>query len=240
MKLPEIKSLTPGQEEYPRRLFALGTPPSLHYCGNPMLLNPIRTIAIVGSRHADSAALALAEKAAEFFASKGFTVVSGLARGVDERAAYGALKAGNTVSVVPFGLNSSEGRRKRKFYCENPIVSDRILLVSELSPNAPWQARFAMMRNRIIVALSDAVLVVVTGPKERFRNGRKVRSGTWDAAEKARKLGRPVFTFELSTMGNKDLIRSGIATPVPPTEKGFFTIEEGIKNKKFLQKPLFE
>lgn len=241
-----MRRVNPEDEAYPRRLLEGGTqaqPPSLYVLGEESLLNPRRALAIVGSRHADPQALKLAREAGRHFAQNGYAVVSGLARGVDLEATLGALEVGQAVAVVPYGLESPEARRALRQLGE--YLEGRLLLVSELEPKVPWQARFAMMRNRLVVGLADAVLVAQTGLKETEREGRRVKSGTWDAVEKARKMGRPVFVLDLPLEGNQALIQAGLAEPIPAGVEGFYRLEDRLHQgetdgeRKPIQPPLF-
>ncbi|MFN7162806.1 MAG: RecQ family zinc-binding domain-containing protein, partial [Fimbriimonadales bacterium] len=74
-------------------------------------------------------------------------------------------------------------------------LEDRLLLLSELHPNAAWSGSFAMMRNRLVAALGDFLIVVESGPELSQRNGKTVRSGTFECAKVARKMGRPVYVL---------------------------------------------
>lgn len=224
------RRVEPHEPDYPSRLKALGDPPPLYTLGPEKLLNPKQALAVVGSRQATEEALKLAREAGRYFAGEGYVVVSGLARGVDLEATLGALEKGWAVAAVPYGLASHEARRVLRRVGE--YVDESLLLVSELDPKASWQARFAMMRNRLVVGLADALLVVQTGLKVSERQGRKVKSGTWDAAEKAQKMGRPVFVLNLPLEGNQALIREGWAIPLLPGKDGFFALEEALHKKE--------
>ncbi|WP_038046372.1 DNA-processing protein DprA [Thermus caliditerrae] len=232
-----LQRVNPEEEAYPRRLRELGPkgrPPPLYILGQESLLNPKQALAVIGSRNADPQALQLAWEAGYYFADNGYAVVSGLARGVDLEATLGALEVGQAVAVVPYGLESLEARRALKRF--GPYLEGKLVLVSELEPQVPWQARFAMMRNRLVVSLADAVLVAQTGLKETERDGRKVKSGTWDAVEKARQLGRPVFVLDLPLEGNQALILAGLAEPLPPGREGFYRLEDRLFSGKEREK----
>ena len=86
-----------------------------------------------------------------------------------------------------------------------------MLLVSQFKPNEPWGAHNAMVRNKLVCALSKAVIVISSGP-EKDQKGRM--SGTFDAGKTALKLGIPLFVLSpnlLSTKpeGNAQLIKMG-------------------------------
>ncbi|MCS6918842.1 MAG: DNA-protecting protein DprA, partial [Fimbriimonadales bacterium] len=69
----------------------------------------------------------------------------------------------------------------------------------------------AMMRNRLVAALGDFLIVVESGPELSQRNGKTVRSGTYECAKIARKIGRPVYALDLPAEGNQQLLSQGIA-----------------------------
>ncbi|WP_073558872.1 DNA-processing protein DprA [Archangium sp. Cb G35] len=224
----------PGRDPaYPKRFkraLAKRTPITLYLAGREELLNARRTIAIIGSRDANPEALDTARRAAAFFARQGYVLVSGNARGIDQTAEESAIEAGGeVVSVLPQGLLDKATLslvRKRN----RALLEGQVALLSELHPKSRWQGRFAMMRNRLIVALADFVLVAQTGLKESRSNGKLTQSGTWAGAEDARSLGRRVFVFDLPTDGNLALARA-FAEPVPltPNDDMFSAIEDALK-----------
>ncbi len=228
-----IKVIPGAAPEYPVRLkqaLRQATPLVLYVAGEPSLLSGKRSIAIVGSRSATPEALELARRAGRYFAKEGYVVVTGMARGVDLEALQGAREAaGKAIGVLPFGISAKESLKLLREYQED-IFSGRLALLSELHPRAPWKAKYAMMRNRIVVALSDALLVAQTGLKETVEQGRKRMSGTWDAVEQARRLGRPIFVFDLPIEGNQALIAQGIAQPLPAPsdDQAFMQLEDAL------------
>ena len=119
-------------------------------------------VALVGSRAASAAALATATRLAMDLAAKGVTVVSGLARGVDSAAHRGALQSGRTIAVLGSGLD-------RVYPREHAPLADSIarngLVISEYPPDVPPLAFHFPMRNRLISALSRAVVVVEASEK---------------------------------------------------------------------------
>lgn len=236
MGLP-LKKVSPGGPGYPSRLETgfQGTRaklPALYLLGREDLANSPRTLAIIGSRHASQEALSLAYEAGKYFAGASYTVITGVARGVDWEATMGALERGYAIGVVPFGLESPDATRLLRKLVQ--YLPERLLLLSELEPPQPWRAHHAMMRNRLVVGLADAVLIVQTGPKTQEINGRLQRSGTWDAADKARKMGRPVFVLDLPLEGNRALAHELKAVPIPP-ERGGFKILEAMLSSAFTE-----
>jgi predicted Rossmann fold nucleotide-binding protein DprA/Smf involved in DNA uptake len=245
--LEELESqgmrILPGRDPaYPsrfKRVLGKRTPIALYFSGREELLNTRRTIAIIGSRDASPEALDGARRAAAFFARQGYVLVSGNARGIDQTAEDSALEAGGgVVSVLPQGLLDKATLsllRKRN----RSLLDGQLALLSELHPKARWQGRFAMMRNRLIVALADFVLVAQTGLKEKHSEGKVTQSGTWAGAEEAHALGRRVFVFDLPTEGNLALARA-LAEPVPFTfnDDMFLALEEALKRLPMARRAL--
>jgi predicted Rossmann fold nucleotide-binding protein DprA/Smf involved in DNA uptake len=225
----------PGRAStYPKRFKqALGkrTPIALYLAGCDELLNARRTLAIIGSRDANPEAINATRRAAAFFARQGYVLVSGNARGIDQAAEEAALEAGGrVVSVLPQGLLDKATVslvRKRN----RALLDGQVALLSELHPKARWQGRFAMMRNRLIVALADFVLVAQTGLKESKSEGKVTQSGTWAGAEDAHSIGRRVFVFDLPTEGNLALARA-FAEPLPLTlnDDMFIALEDSLQH----------
>ena len=140
-------------------------------------------VAIVGTRAATPPGLADAGEIAAFCARAGITVVSGLAIGIDAAAHEGALAAGGlTIGVVATGLDIVYPRRHEKLYAR---VREHGLIIGENqagTPPLPW--RFPI-RNRIIAALVDAVVVV-----EAMRTG-----GALSTARYACDYGRDLYAL---------------------------------------------
>lgn len=120
-------------------------------------------VALVGSRAGTPYALAVAERLASDLVPHGLAIVSGLARGVDAAAHRGALAArGVTIAVLGCGAD-------RVYPREHAALADEIVttgaVVSEFAPGTPPTPEFFPRRNRIISALSRAVVVVEAGEK---------------------------------------------------------------------------
>lgn len=186
---------------YPERLLHLHQPPPvLHLAGPGELDRP--SVAVVGTRSATSYGRRAARDLAGGLARAGWTVVSGLARGVDAAAHRAALDAGGrTAAVLGSGMEHRYPASNRELYRR---IEGHGLLVSEFPPEqAPRRWTFPK-RNRIIAALSSGV-VVVQAPR---------RSGALITAEQALELGREVFAVpgpvgSPASEGTHDLLRSG-------------------------------
>lgn len=154
----QIQLLQRQQAEYPKQLLEIYDPPNVLYTQGNLLPTDQLAIAIVGARHATNYGLSQAEKLARGLALAGFTIVSGLARGVDAAAHRGALTAGGrTIAVLGGGL-------LQLYPPEHAGLAEEIkaqgVLVSEAHPLQEPKGGTFPARNRIISGLSLGVIVV--------------------------------------------------------------------------------
>lgn len=177
----DIKILEQGCPTYPRPLLEIYDPPSLIFMQGAIKSVDNIAIAIVGSRHASNYGLRVAENLARGLAMAGFTIVSGLARGIDAAAHRGALEAGGrTIAVLGGGLlklypPEHEGLAKE-------IRNQGALLSEALPHSAPKSGSFPR-RNRIVTGMSLGVIVVEAAE----------RSGALISARLATEQDREVF-----------------------------------------------
>lgn len=175
-------------------------PPALWFRGRLQALDG-PAVALVGSRAASASALATATQLAIDLAAKGVTVVSGLARGVDSAAHRGALQSGRTIAVLGSGLDRVYPREHRSLA---DSIARNGLVMSEYPPDAPPLAFHFPMRNRLISALSRAVVVVEASEK----------SGSLITAACALEQGRDVMAVPGPVLSGRNrgahaLIRDG-------------------------------
>lgn len=170
-----------GNPGYPAGLLALKDPPLILFGeGNAALLNT-PGVAMVGSRNATRTGLGTAQGFAREFARRGWTVISGLAEGIDGAAHTGALEArGHTIAVL--GCGPDEIYPKHHAGLKARIIQEGGLVLSEYPPGTAPQPCFFPRRNRIIAGLADGLLVVEAA----------LRSGSLITARVASELGRPV------------------------------------------------
>ena len=179
--MSQVISLKPEDSLYPELLKKIYDPPKeLYVKGEPEVLNS-RCIAIVGTRTATYYGKEIARKLANELSQYGFTIVSGLAEGIDTEAHIGALEAnGKTIAVFGCGLD-------KIFPPQNAELAERIekdgALVSELPLGHPTAKWTFPRRNRIISGLSVGV-VMVEGHYD---------SGAMITAKHALDEGREVF-----------------------------------------------
>lgn len=198
---------------YPRRLktrLKEDAPPLLYGCGEITLLDN-GGLAIVGSRHVDDDLMAYTEDIGRLAAKAQRTVISGGAKGIDRAAMHGALQVGGVVAgVMADSLERAVLARDNR----EPLMDQKLVLISPYDPAAGFNIGHAMQRNKVIYALSDAALVVTSD----FEKG-----GTWTGAiEQLEKLHFvPIFVRNGSNAGkgNAALLQHG-ARPWPnPTDK---------------------
>lgn len=206
-----VSIIYPFHSAFPSRLKELrnehALPAILYVRGNASLI-AARSVSIVGARDAGAQALSATEMISGELARKNINVVSGYAKGIDLTAHTSSLKEGGTTTIVlGEGINLFRAKQAIKSY----FTKNNTVVVSQFEPDSRWSAHFAMTRNKLVCALSSAVVVVVSGP-ERDSSGRM--SGTFDAGLSALKMGVPVFVvspdyYDDSPVGNKELIGKG-------------------------------
>ncbi len=152
-------------------LFCRGTVPNLS----------AMRIAIVGSRNATEAQLALAEDLAEALASRGAIIVSGGARGIDAAALQGALLTdGRAIAVLPSDLNNPIPAQNRDLF--DRIVRGGGLLLTAVAERAERAPPQFLPRNRLITQIVDGVIAVCADDP----------SGTRHCVMQAARLGVPI------------------------------------------------
>lgn len=166
---------------YPSQLAAIYDPPPVLYVKGTLEMTDRRAIAIVGSRKATGYGVLMAEKLGCELAARGFTIVSGMARGIDGAAHRGALEAnGRTVAVLGCGIDVVYPREHHDLR-ERIITAGAVL--TDFPMGTPPDTGNFPQRNRIISGLSVGVVIVEAG----------LRSGSLITARLALEQGREVF-----------------------------------------------
>lgn len=197
-----IRLLSWEDPSYPRLLREISDPPVVLYVRGEFAAQDELAVAIVGSRHATSYGLAQAERLGAALSRAGLTIVSGLARGIDQRAHRGALAAGGrTLAVLGSGLLNIYPAEHRQLADE---VAQHGALVSELALRAEPLASMFPRRNRLLSGLCLGVIVVEAAD----------RSGALITARHALEQGREVFAVpgridSRMSRGCHQLIRDG-------------------------------
>ncbi len=167
---------------YPSALLNSADPPLLLYAsGRLELLQSANALAVVGSRHPSAQGKDNAREFGRYLSQAGWTVVSGMALGIDGAAHEGALEgSGSTIAVVGTGLNEAYPRRHQGLAKR---IAEHGLLLSEFAPGTPPLPANFPSRNRIIAGLTRGTLVVEAA----------LQSGSLITARLALESGRDVF-----------------------------------------------
>jgi len=194
--------ITPADSGYPKDLARIHDPPLALYVLGKLLPNDRHAIGVVGSRHTTFYGRETAESMAYQLVHAGFTVVSGLARGIDTAAHKGALKAkGRTLAVLGGGLDCIYPPENKQLAAE---ISKSGAVLSEFPIGRKPDKTTFPIRNRIISGLSMGVVVVEAG----------LASGALITANQALDQGRCVFAVpgridSPSSRGTHLLIKNG-------------------------------
>lgn len=174
-------------------------PPVLSYKGNLDLLSK-KMVAIVGARNGSSHGCRLAYLIAKELGELGWTVVSGLARGIDASAHQGSLTTG-TISILGNGLSVVYPEENKKLY---ESIGERGLLMSEFSFNTEPHIGYFPKRNKLIAALSAGIIVMEAANQ----------SGSLLTAQYGLEMGKEIFAVPGSPLdprcrGSNRLIKQG-------------------------------
>ena len=176
-----ISVLERADDRYPAWLRAIPDPPAVLYCDGLPEPQDRQAVAIVGSRRATPYGLRVTETLARELSGVGFTIVSGLARGIDAAAHRAALEAGGrTIAVLGCGLDIAYPSEHARLQEE---IAGCGAVLTEFSPGTPPRAANFPQRNRIISGLALGVLVVEATED----------SGSLITARLALEQGREVF-----------------------------------------------
>tara|TARA_Y100000816_G_C26052030_1_gene551700 strand:- start:103 stop:1050 length:948 start_codon:yes stop_codon:yes gene_type:complete len=204
-----INILTLGSKNYPKILLEnLGNDsPPVIFCGGKIELFNTNGIAIVGSRNVCKDGIECTKKLAKNLSQEGFNIISGYAKGVDTLSHLSSLENdGTTTFVLSHGIT----RFKKKKEFEDKKWTGQILAVSEFLPNDDWSPSRAMIRNKTIIGLSKAVIVIQSGPQKDEKGN---MSGTFNSGQLAIKYNVPMFVVNPliveNAKGNQELIKLG-------------------------------
>lgn len=198
----QVQVVTFKDEAYPELLKTLFDPPGVLYIKGALSEKDRIAVAVVGSRKSSSYGRLIAEKLAADLVSKGVTVVSGLAKGIDSFAHRGALRGGGrTIAVLGNGVDYIYPEENKKLYEE---IAERGAVISEFPLGTPPDRKNFPIRNRIISGLSLGIVVVEAGD----------RSGALITADQALEQGREVFAIpgnisSYTSRGTHRLIKQG-------------------------------
>jgi DNA processing protein len=149
--------LTLEDEAYPAQLREIYDPPFVLYCAGQTEALREPAVAVVGTRNPSPYGKTMAEKLAADLAGRGLVVISGLARGIDSAAHWGALEKGKTVAVLGSGLARIYPRENRRLF---ERIMENGAVVSEFPLDAEPLSHHFPQRNRLISGLSLGLVVV--------------------------------------------------------------------------------
>jgi DNA processing protein len=228
-----VKVVAEGSAEYPEALKGISADaPLVLFVKGDIIKEDMYAVAIVGSRKLSPYGASVTEKISAELAGMGFTVVSGLARGIDTAAHRGSLAAGGrTIGVMGSGIDVP-------YPPENKGLMERLAgsgcVISEFPPGMPPNRENFPRRNRLISGLSMGVLVVEAD----------IKSGALITARYALDQGKEVFAVpgninSPTSRGPNELIKRGarpvtsaedIVEELAPVLKGF--IKKGKKRER--------
>lgn len=194
---------------YPELLRKIKNPPKqLYLKGNIDLLNTVG-IAIIGSRKCTSYGEKMAKKFSRELSLQGFTIISGMADGVDSFAHIGSLETtGNTIAVLPSGLKNIYPSENIGLY--KNILKNNGLVLTEYKENIKESSKRFLERNRIVSGLAIGTLVIEGG----------YRSGTSVTANLTKEQGKKVFCIPSSLDSLKGI------TPNKLIKEGAFLVTD--------------
>lgn len=170
-------------DDYPmilKKNLQYNAPTVIYTKGNKALLQE-SSIAIVGSRSADTLSLTFTDNIAKKAVSENKVVVSGFAKGVDRQALDSAVGAnGKSIIVLPQGIMTFCSGFKQ--YYKN-VAQGNVLVMSTFAPKAPWSVEFAMARNPIIYGMASEIFVAQSDDK----------GGTWSGVIDGLRKKRPIY-----------------------------------------------
>jgi DNA processing protein len=196
----DIATIVLGSENYPKQLLGLYNPPPFLFCkGNLELLKHTLVIAVVGTRKNTRKGEQITFKTVEAFAKRGFSIVSGLALGIDTIAHRAALDFNApTIAVLVDLVNISPSSNRS---LADKIIEKGGLLVAENPPGTKAIPAFFAKRDRIQAGLSTAVFTIETS----------IDGGTMHAVNAALSIRRPVFVPDATAAAYPDLTIKAIS-----------------------------
>ena len=185
-----IKLITILDEKFPSKLYTISDPVLyLYYKGNIDLINTL-SVAIIGTRNPNELSKENSYKLSSNLSKQGYTIISGLALGIDAIAHKSCVEnKGKTIAVLPSSIDNIQPTSNRGLAEE--IINSNGCLVSEYPIGTVLNKFNYAKRDRIQSALSNVIIVPEANEK----------SGTMIAVNKSKKEGKPVF--QLTTNDNK-------------------------------------
>lgn len=228
----DIRTTFIGDSEYPSILAADIAPPAVLFWGGDLGALTQRRVGIVGTRAATAAGRYMASQLGHDLAAHGIAVVSGLARGIDSwahrgatnpslRAEPGSPEIGRPVAVVASGLDVIYPRENTQLWRD---IHNRGVVLSESPPGTPPEAFRFPLRNRILAALCEVLVVVES----------RAVGGSMITVEEAQKrdimvMAVPGSPRTSSSAGTNLLLQQGCA---PVVEVGDILVALGLDHRR--------
>jgi len=206
-----INIMTRADVHYPKTLkkkLGKSCPPIFYYAGNPELTDR-KCVGFVGSRSIGTDDEVFTAATVRKINEKGFSVVSGGARGVDTLASEVSIANGSC--SVEYIADSLVSRIKSRAVV-SAVTNNRLLILSAVKPDSRFFTGFAMMRNRYIYAHSEGTVIIKSG----YNKG-----GTWNGAitNLKQRLCNTFCWNNPEYEGNAELIKRG-AIPIDDSWSG--------------------
>ena len=201
----EIYTIPFEDPRYPELLRHIPTPPSLLYIRGDLEYNQEYSLAVVGTRRPSSYGKEVTEPLVDELVRYGFTIISGLAIGIDALSHSAALNAhGKTIAVLGSGVDEKSIYPPQNRNLAKRILENGGVIISEFPPGIEPLPHHFLQRNRIISGLARGVLII-EAPE---------RSGALNTANHALEQGREVFAipgpiFSKNSRGTNTLIKMG-------------------------------
>lgn len=211
MEKKEIRFIMRGEPAYPERFYAIDAPPLSVFLRGDLPKENAPSAAIVGSRRCTPYGREMARFFAEKLSERGVAVISGMALGIDGHAGRGALCGrGGSFAVLGCGVDVCYPKENIDLYSalirEGGVISER-------PPGYHALPRDFPLRNRLISALGDVLLVIEAAPN----------SGSLISADHANAEGKEVFALpgrvgERMSEGTNRLIKNGAQVLLSPED----------------------
>lgn len=206
-----IRFISKEEEEYPDKLRQIYNAPYAIFVKGKLPRKDQKVIAIVGARECSAYGTEITRYMAKSLASEGVVILSGMARGIDSYAHNGALEAGGiTLAVLGCGIDICYPKENIKLYME---IQKEGAIISEYAPGIqPFAGNFPM-RNRIISALSDGILVIEA----------KKKSGSLITVDMGLEQGKEIYAIpgricDILSSGCNNLIKMGAKSVTTPMD----------------------
>ncbi len=205
----EISEVVSGSSGFPNQLLEVKPKiKRLWYRGELRSEILKKTVAVVGSRRMSRYGRSVIEEIVPRLCGAGYTIVSGLMYGVDQLAHKKTLESGGkAIAVLGWGIARSNDPESDRL--ADQIVSSDGVVMSEYPEDFRGQLWTFPARNRIVVGLSDIVVVVEAG----------IKSGTMSTVKWAEKMGKPIYAvpgsmFSSTSEGANFMIETQLAKPL--------------------------